>query len=87
MAPLPNTLNLSFRDVASGDIIALLGDRLAVSAGSACHGDRTLVSPVLEAMHVPESYALGAIRISLGHETSDEDVEDEYERWLAGLER
>ena len=40
-----------------------------------CHGDGAVtISHVLKAMGIPENFALGTIRVSVGRMTSDEDV-------------
>ena len=71
---LPNTLSISFPDLNTTSIIHHMPD-VAVSAGAACHGDGAVtISHVLKAMGVPEKFALGTIRISVGRMTSDEDV-------------
>jgi cysteine desulfurase len=71
---LPNTLSISFPDLTAAAIINHMPE-VAVSAGAACHGDGGVtISPVLAAMGVPERFALGTIRISVGRMTSDEDV-------------
>ncbi|MBN1948135.1 MAG: cysteine desulfurase [Candidatus Cloacimonetes bacterium] len=71
---LPNTLNLSFRDIDAAAIIAELDD-LAVSAGAACHADTVTVSSVLAAMKIPLPYARGAIRFSTGRMTTRDEIE------------
>ena len=72
---LPNTLNLSFRDVTSDDLIAAVSDTVAVSAGSACHSDTVKLSPVIEAIGVPMKRARGTIRFSTGKYTTDEEID------------
>jgi len=62
---LPNTLNVSFRQLHALDILADL-DHVLISAGAACHSGQEKGSGVLEAMHVPVDYQLGTLRISLG---------------------
>lgn len=71
---LPNTLNVSFRNQASHELLPLL-DGVAASAGSACHAGITSMSPVLTAMGIRPEIGLGAIRFSLGRTTTPEDVE------------
>lgn len=51
---------------------------IAISAGSACHSGKLTPSPVLLAMGYPESVALGAIRLTLGRDTTAADVD-----WVA----
>ena len=71
---LPNTLSISFPDLRSDEIMAAMPD-VAVSAGAACHGGGPVASHVLTAMGVPESLALGTLRISLGRMTTSAEVE------------
>jgi cysteine desulfurase len=64
---LPNTSNISFDGILGPDLVAALDAAgICVSTGSACHADSADVSPVLAAMNVPRSFALGSIRFSLG---------------------
>ncbi len=53
---------------------------IAVSSGSACSSGKVGASHVLEAMGMDDDLASGAIRVSLGWQTS----EDEIERFLDG---
>lgn len=48
---------------------------IAISAGSACHSGKSTPSPVLLAMGYHESTALGAIRLTLGRDTTEADVD------------
>jgi cysteine desulfurase NifS/selenium donor protein len=71
---LPNTLSVGFSGI---DINTLLSDlpEVAASAGAACHvGDQT-ISSVLQAMHVPEEYALGTMRLSAGKLTTEQEID------------
>jgi cysteine desulfurase len=71
---LPNTLNVSFTNHLGHAILSRM-DGLAASTGSACHDGSHHLSPVLQAMGVPESIGLGAIRFSLGRNSTLEEVE------------
>ncbi|QYO66935.1 cysteine desulfurase family protein [Leptolyngbya sp. 7M] len=75
MKRLPNTTNISFR-YANGEIILHLLDEcgIFVSTGSACNAYGNEPSPVLVAMNVPYSRAMGSIRFSLGRQNSLEDI-------------
>jgi cysteine desulfurase len=44
------------------------------STGSACHADSEDPSAVLTALGIPHDQALGAVRLSLGRGTTEEDV-------------
>ena len=71
---LPNTSSLSFRGLEANTILSQL-DRVAASAGAACHSDQVDVSAVLEAMKVPLEYAMGTIRFSTGRFTTAEEID------------
>jgi cysteine desulfurase len=73
---LPGTLNASFAG-AEGEAILLYLDLagIAVSTGSACASGSLDPSHVIMATGVPVENAHGSIRISLGRENTDEDVQ------------
>lgn len=71
---LPNTLSVSFKDVEAEQLISRIKDRLAVSAGAACHADCTKISYVLEAMKIPPQWAKGTIRFSTGRMTTPDEI-------------
>lgn len=48
---------------------------IAISAGSACHSGKPSPSPVLLAMGYSDSDALGGIRLTLGRETTQADID------------
>jgi cysteine desulfurase len=54
----------------------------AISAGSACSSGKVRASAVLTAMGYDEITAQGAVRVSLGLETTEEDVLRFAEAWL-----
>jgi selenium donor protein len=72
---LPNTLSVGFRGVEANTLLAEIGDRVAASAGAACHADGVDLSTVLEAMKVPMDYAMGTVRFSVGRNTTTQDVD------------
>ena len=71
---LPNTLNVSFPDRNARLALARLADLVAASAGSACHSDSQSVSGVLGAMGIAANRAGGAVRLSVGIDTTHDDV-------------
>ncbi len=71
---LPNTLSLGFNNILVSDLLYGMID-LAVSAGAACHGGDVESSTVLKAMKVPDAYAKGTIRFSVGKYTTREEIE------------
>jgi cysteine desulfurase len=72
---LPNTLSVSFRHIEANILLGIVGDRLAASAGAACHAEDITISKVLEAMRVPVDFAMGTVRLSLGAHTTAEEVD------------
>jgi cysteine desulfurase len=72
---LPNTLSISFRGVEANTLLTEIAEKVAASAGAACHADDIDVSAVLEAMHVPIEWAMGTVRFSVGRGTTVEEVD------------
>lgn len=72
---LPNTLNLSFPDVTGKALLAEASDRVLASVGSACHSNEEGPSGVLGAMGLSALRANGAVRLSIGWETTTQDIE------------
>jgi cysteine desulfurase len=71
---LPNTLNVSFPE-EDGESLLARTPSVAAATGSACHSGRTDPSTVLTAMGLDAQRALGAVRLSLGHDTTAADVD------------
>ena len=76
---LPNTLSVSFRGVEANELLLEISDRVAASAGAACHAGVVEVSAVLEAMGVPVEWAMGTVRFSVGRATSTEEIDQAVE--------
>jgi cysteine desulfurase len=76
---LPNTLNVSFVGLQGHEILTRIPE-LAASTGSACHAGAHQLSPVLQAIGVPEYVGLGAIRFSLGYSSSRSEIDWVIER-------
>ena len=51
---------------------------IGISAGSACHSGKLSPSPILLAMGYPQSAALGGVRLTLGRDTTEADID-----WVA----
>jgi cysteine desulfurase len=71
---LPNTLNISVRGVIGEEVLSLIPE-IASSTGSACHEGMTEPSPVLMAMNRSREDALGALRLTLGRWSTEEEIE------------
>jgi cysteine desulfurase len=79
---LPNTTLFAMPSVrAETALIALDLDGIAVSSGAACSSGKVAPSHVLAAMGVPAALAVGAIRISLGPATSEDEVDFFLRAW------
>jgi cysteine desulfurase len=73
---LPNTSNISFKNLNGEAILARLNDLdVFVSTGSACNEETHTASPVLKAMNIPYSQAMGAIRFSLGRYNTKDEID------------
>ena len=72
---LANTLNVSFPGLSSETILMALDlEGVCASSGSACMVGSVVASHVLLAMGLPAELAGAAVRFSLGHETTDEEI-------------
>ncbi len=83
-ARLPNTTYFAFHDLDGETLVAKL-DRagFAVASGAACSSANPEPSQVLLAMGVAPELARGAVRVSLGGDTTTENISD----FLATLEQ
>jgi cysteine desulfurase len=83
----PHVTNLSWPAWRGDELCAALDlEGVAVSSGSACSAGTAEPSPVLTAMLGPER-AASAVRISLGEDTSLEEVAEAVRRWARVLAR
>ncbi|MDA8172087.1 MAG: cysteine desulfurase family protein [Nitrospiraceae bacterium] len=73
-ARLPNTLNVSIPGVEGDRLVHHLADSVAISAGSACHEGSKTPSAVLMALGASDEEAFCSVRISLGRETTEEEI-------------
>lgn len=77
MKHAPGNISISIKN-ANGEMLLhrldLMG--ICVSTGSACDSKNTQISHVIKAIGIPEEYAKGTIRISLGKDNTVEDVDE-----------
>jgi len=79
---LPNTTAFSHPGLrAETAVIAFDLAGAAVSSGAACSSGKVQPSTVLSAMGVDPALARGAIRVSTGHSTKDQDIERFLSAW------
>jgi cysteine desulfurase len=71
---LPNTLNVSFLGHVGSELLAKVPE-VAASTGSACHEGKITRSPVLCAMLAPLEVNHGAVRLTVGRYTTEDEVD------------
>lgn len=82
---LPNTTNIAFEGLDGEAILHHLNRAgIAVSLGSACSSGAMEPSHVLRALQVPAGSLHGAVRFSLSHETTAEEI-DQVVRALSDI--
>ena len=73
---LPGNVNFSFAGIDATALLVLLEeDGICASAGSACNTGQTRISHVIEAIRVPDAYAAGSVRFTMGRDTTKRDVD------------
>jgi cysteine desulfurase len=79
---VPNTVLFASAGIAAETaLISLDLDGVAASSGSACSSGKVTPSHVLAAMGVEPELARGAIRVSLGFATTEEEIERLLSAW------
>ncbi len=72
---VPGNISLSFAYVEGEMLLHRLDlKKICISTGSACDSVNTQVSHVIKAINIPEKYAKGTIRISLGRDNTEEHI-------------
>lgn len=72
---LPGNVNICIKNTDSSQLLFELDKQgFYASSGSACNADAIEPSHVLQAIHVPMDYLSGALRLTLGHETTLADI-------------
>lgn len=80
----PGVLNVAFRDIeAEGMLFFLNMEGIYLSMGSACNSRSVEPSHVIRAIGLPEEYARGCIRISLGRDQTTEMIDTVAARLLS----
>ena len=73
---LPSNVNLCFEGIEGESLLLLLDDKgICASSGSACTSGSLDPSHVLLAIGRPHDVAHGSLRLSLGEDTTDEEVD------------
>lgn len=85
---VPGVVHICFRGIESEALLYLLDEAgVCASAASACASGAMEPSHVLAAMGVERERAMGALRLSLGHTTTREDVDRAAAAVSAAVER
>ena len=57
-------------------LLSEIGEHVAASAGAACHAGAVEISHVLRAMGIPDEWARGTVRLSVGKATSEAEIRE-----------
>jgi cysteine desulfurase len=71
---LPNTLNVNFVGHVGSELLEKVPE-VAASTGSACHEGKVTQSPVLCAMGVPPAVGRGALRLTVGRFSTEDEID------------
>lgn len=86
---LPGNANFGFQFVEGASLLIMLDMKgICASAGSACTASSHTPSHVLKAIGLPDEIARGSLRLTLGRETTQEDIDiviDSLEEILSNL--
>ncbi|MDY6838262.1 MAG: cysteine desulfurase family protein [Thermodesulfobacteriota bacterium] len=85
-ARLPNTLNVSLPGVNGATLLDAI-PKICASTGAACHDHSVSLSHVLAAMQIPEEIGRGAIRLTLGRENTEAEIETAAEMIVQAYNR
>jgi cysteine desulfurase len=75
---LPNTLNANFLGHIGSELLQKVPG-IAASTGSACHEGNVTVSPVLCAMRIPPETSKGALRLTVGRFSTEQEIDEASE--------
>ena len=71
---MPNTLNANFQGHIGAELLQKVPE-IAASTGSACHEGKVTQSAVLCAMGVPPALGRGALRLTVGRYTTNDEID------------
>jgi cysteine desulfurase len=83
---LAGNLHISIPNMPNGAIIARVGERLAISTGSACSSGVEAPSHVLRALNLPDAVVKGSLRIGVGKFTTDTEIDRAAEILIEAIE-
>ena len=86
---LPNNVNVCFRFIEGESLLIMLDQKgICASSGSACTSGSLDPSHVLLAIGLPHEIAHGSLRLTLGYDNTQEEIDgvvDEIEKIVARL--
>ncbi len=83
-ARIAGNLNIGFPNVMGAQILNSIGDKLAISTGSACASSSFEPSHVLQSLGLSKKLASTAIRVSVGRFNTEEEIEQAANWLLSG---
>ncbi len=83
---LPNTLNISIRGIVGEELLGGIPG-IAASTGAACHAGSTEPSSVLLEMGLSRELALGALRLTLGRWSTQDEIDTAAKLIVDGAKR
>ena len=85
---IPGNINVSIKG-ADGEMLLHRMDLkgVCISTGSACDSANTQISHVIQAIHVPDEYARGTIRISFGKYNQESDAQEVVSKLIEILKK
>jgi len=84
---LPNTTNMSFKNVDGQALMRGLNKEIALSSGSACTSASLEPSYVLKALGLDDELAHSSIRFSLGRFTTEEEIDYTIQQVLFNVQQ
>lgn len=73
---LPGNVSMSFVGIDGATLLILLDEEgICASGGSACNTGESRISYVIEALGVPKEYAAGTVRMTLGKDTTRQEID------------
>lgn len=70
---VPHVTNISIENLNGNEVVNAISDHVCLSTGAACHSGGS-ISYVLKAMNIPDSFARGTFRISLGRGITEDEI-------------
>ncbi|MFK7802408.1 MAG: cysteine desulfurase family protein [Anaerolineae bacterium] len=84
---LPNHASFAFKNIPGGDLVMHLDlAGVAASSGSACSSGNPIPSPVLQAIGLDEDWNTGGLRLTVGKNSTEKEIESVLEKLPMAIE-